>query len=574
MTVVVMFLWIYAACVTVMAYCYSINDHRSSNDINLDFEPLERLGQTDTLIKALKDIAQSSHDCGVRDVPKLRRKFLTNETVTCNDGSPAGYFIRKSYGSKKWIIFLEGGWYCFDDVSCQMRWASNMKKFMSSKGWPKKRKVTGILSWNPEENPYYFHSNIVYIPYCSSDTWSGTAPKGTNGNEFAFMGSLILEEVIKDLIPRGLKHATKLILTGSSAGGTGVLINLDRVANQMAELAPEVEVRGIADSGWFLDYPQYRYKDCVEALSCAPTDGIKRGIKMWRGRVPDTCMAEYTESEHWRCYFGYRLYRTLKNPLYVIQHLFDEAQILVDNVFEQTQIKGDNTAATVTKSQWEYLHKLGQEVRKTLDNVSAVFAPSCLSHEILTRYDWFNVSINSIKLGQSIYCWENSYKYDKCLMTTASGNALEALSDTLQGDSPKTNDSKATRRRRRKRKNKKKKKKKRERKRDNRANSKSRKGKNKKRRRRKSRHRRHQHPSGSCFHHLIDSCPLPQCNASCPKYRNRFTGDEMDFFRMFIRYGIDKKDIASLLGKDVSVVQRMDDSTLTRLIMDFVGRGR
>ncbi|XP_060589837.1 palmitoleoyl-protein carboxylesterase NOTUM-like isoform X2 [Ruditapes philippinarum] len=571
MTVVVLLLWIYGACVTVMAFSYSNNDHRASNDISLDFEHLERLGQTDSLIKALKDIARSSHDCGVRDVPKLRRKFLTNDSVTCNDGSPAGYFIRKSYGSKKWIIFLEGGWYCFDNVSCQMRWASNMKKFMSSKGWPKKRKVTGILSWNPEENPYYFHSNIVYIPYCSSDTWSGTASMGTNGNEFAFMGSLILEEVIKDLIPRGLKHATKLILTGSSAGGTGVLINLDRVANQMAKLAPEVEVRGIADSGWFLDYPQYRYKDCVEALSCAPTDGIKRGIKMWNGRVPETCMEEYTESEHWRCYFGYRLYKTLKNPLYVIQHLFDEAQILVDNVFEQTQIKGDNSAATVTKPQWEYLHKLGQEVRKTLENVSAVFAPSCLSHEILTRYDWFNVSINSIKLGQSIYCWENSYKYDKCLIKTASVNAL----DTLQGDSPKTNDSKATRRRRKNRKNKKKKKKKRdrERKRDNRANSKSRKGRNKKRRRRKSRHRRHQHPSGSCFHHLIDSCPLPQCNASCPKYRNRFTGDEMDFFRMFIRYGIDKKDIASLLGKDVSVIQRMDDSTLTRLIMDFVGRG-
>lgn len=61
---------------------------------------------------------------------------------------------------------------------------------------------------------------------------------------------------------------------------------------------------------------------------------------------------------------------TSLDPLYVIQHLFDEAQILVDNVFEQTQIKGDNTAASVTKPQWEYLHKLGQEVRKTLENVS------------------------------------------------------------------------------------------------------------------------------------------------------------------------------------------------------------
>ena len=64
-----------------------------------------------------------------------------------------------------------------------------------------------------------------------------------------------------------------------SAGGTGVLINLDRVAQQMSELAPDVEVRGLADSGWFLDYPQYRYKDCVEASSCAPVDVTKWGIR-------------------------------------------------------------------------------------------------------------------------------------------------------------------------------------------------------------------------------------------------------------------------------------------------------
>ena len=56
-------------------------------------------------------------------------------------------------------------------------------------------------------------------------------------------------------------------------------MNLDRVAAQMAELAPGVEVRGVADSGWFLDYPQYKYTDCVEALSCAPVDVTKWGIR-------------------------------------------------------------------------------------------------------------------------------------------------------------------------------------------------------------------------------------------------------------------------------------------------------
>lgn len=90
MTVSVGLMWMYASCVTIMAYSYSLDDRRTSNDISLDFEHLEHLGQTDSLIKALKDIAQSTHDCGVRDVPKLRRKFLTNDSVTCNDGSPAG----------------------------------------------------------------------------------------------------------------------------------------------------------------------------------------------------------------------------------------------------------------------------------------------------------------------------------------------------------------------------------------------------------------------------------------------------------------------------------------------------
>lgn len=83
-------LWVHVLCLILSVYTYTIEDSRRSNDISLSVERMERLGQTDSLIKALKDIAQHSHDCGVRDVPKLRRKFLNNDTVTCNDGSSAG----------------------------------------------------------------------------------------------------------------------------------------------------------------------------------------------------------------------------------------------------------------------------------------------------------------------------------------------------------------------------------------------------------------------------------------------------------------------------------------------------
>lgn len=120
----------------------------------------------------------------------MRRVFLSNPNVTCNDGTSAGYvqnakpvrkwiepgdnsltrfsccsfFIRRSPGSRKWIIFLEGtkgreqeqsdalasalalqtlllvagGWYCYDTWSCHHRWL-RLRHLMTSSQWPEVR---------------------------------------------------------------------------------------------------------------------------------------------------------------------------------------------------------------------------------------------------------------------------------------------------------------------------------------------------------------------------------------------------------------------------------------------------
>ncbi|GFX63500.1 palmitoleoyl-protein carboxylesterase NOTUM [Trichonephila clavipes] len=207
------------------------------------------------------------------------------------------YYIRESRSSKRWIIYLEGGWYCFDEKSCNHRW-SRSRNLMSSTLWPETRSVGGILSPDPEENPYWWDANQVFLPYCSSDTWSGAShssrkenwivhdtkshPKGTPvvvdqraawrklyghsppcgagvnrlvltspsvvhcqffelfgapwstasklaslwncstehefllRGEFSFLGSLIIIEVIKDLLNKELFSADMLLLAGSS----------------------------------------------------------------------------------------------------------------------------------------------------------------------------------------------------------------------------------------------------------------------------------------------------------------------------------------------------------------------
>lgn len=48
---------------------------------------------------------------------------------------------------------------------------------------------------------------------------------------FSFMGAEIVSQVVRDLIPLGLENASSLLLAGSSAGGIGVMLNLDHVQN-------------------------------------------------------------------------------------------------------------------------------------------------------------------------------------------------------------------------------------------------------------------------------------------------------------------------------------------------------
>jgi hypothetical protein len=55
-----------------------------------------------------RKLAQALRHRGDKEENRLQRKFFYNDNVTCNDGSVAGYYIRRNWQSKRWIIFLEG----------------------------------------------------------------------------------------------------------------------------------------------------------------------------------------------------------------------------------------------------------------------------------------------------------------------------------------------------------------------------------------------------------------------------------------------------------------------------------
>ncbi|XP_051904239.1 palmitoleoyl-protein carboxylesterase notum1a isoform X1 [Hippocampus zosterae] len=428
----------------------------------LDFTAVEE--NMDNFMTQVKNLAQSLYPCSAQKLDHdMRLHFVDNASVTCNDGSPAGYYLKESRGSRRWLIFLEGGWYCFNKENCDSRYET-MRRLMSSSKWPQSKTGTGILSPLPEENPHWWNANMVYVPYCSSDAWSGAAAKTEQRGGYAFMGSLIIQETVKALLRKGLDGAKVLLLAGSSAGGTGVLLNVDRVAELLEGLGHAgIHVRGLADSGWFLDNKQYDFTDCLDALSCAPTETIKRGIKYWGGVVPEKCRQAH-EGEEWNCFFGYRVFPSIKSPVFVVQWLFDEAQLTVDNV----QLTGQ----PVQEGQWRYIQNLGAELRNTLKDVPAMFAPACLSHEVITRSYWTEVQVKGTSLARALHCWDRS------------------LQDNRNNKAP---------------------------------------------------------PKG-CPVHLMDSCPWPHCNPTCPAVRDQFTGQEMNVIQFLTHMGFDVQKMARQQG--------------------------
>ena len=68
----------------------------------------------------------------------LKKAWLSNRTIVCNDGTAAGFYLRKNPNSKKWIVFLEGGWHCYDVKTCRARW-NRLRHLMTSTDWPETR---------------------------------------------------------------------------------------------------------------------------------------------------------------------------------------------------------------------------------------------------------------------------------------------------------------------------------------------------------------------------------------------------------------------------------------------------
>ena len=163
----------------------------------------------------------------------------------CMDGSLTGLGISRSpTGSKKVLLFMQGGGACFDGQTCAIADNALSADHMdeaSFAAWAAEDGTMTIMNRDRAENPFK-DWNFVFVPYCSGDVFSGANPSGFEGRpQVGF-------ENVAAYLPRirsTFRDADQVVLSGTSAGGYGAAYNYVQVQKAFSNL----DLTVIDDSG-------------------------------------------------------------------------------------------------------------------------------------------------------------------------------------------------------------------------------------------------------------------------------------------------------------------------------------
>ncbi len=277
---------------------------------------------------------------------QLQRYDLTAfPAASCNDGSPAVLYFRPYAGEAnkdRWIILLNGGGGCGTGQDCANRWCSVDTNFdadnMSTENASGSLNGGGVLE-RSGDNPFGNY-NQVQVRYCSSDAWTGQAlgvdvsakdPK-TGGDvrfQMNFAGSYVFEAMLVTLRGDGperlvysrtktempdLDEANVVVFAGGSAGGAGVISNLDRFADALGTGPNKPTVFGFIEAIVGPDQSKFGYAStntCKANGLCSYEAVQQRKYELatdpdgQRQQTDESCLDWHAKNKpgtEWRCY--------------------------------------------------------------------------------------------------------------------------------------------------------------------------------------------------------------------------------------------------------------------------------
>lgn len=296
----------------------------------------------------------------------------------CADGSEVPLYVRAASDPRHrddWIVYLQGGGSCDSGQDCFERWKGRDGNFgankLSSRFAPAGGIRAGGIFSTGARNPFAGW-NQVFVYYCSSDGWSGevsdretSARVGDGAVEVSyrlhFLGARIVDATF-DLLAGGagtpryrdadgrtvslpdLDTARTVLFAGSSAGGGGVIRNVDRIRDWLTRRSDDCgvsagfcapRVAAVVDASYGLSHEPLDHAGSA-ACGAEPVEtctyersitrrweSVVRGF--WSGRTDASCLAMQTDrGDPWRCADGnYIVEQHLTTPLFLRTDLQD-----------------------------------------------------------------------------------------------------------------------------------------------------------------------------------------------------------------------------------------------------------
>lgn len=361
--------------------------------------------QAHSVVNKAQDIGFNENSTSTVPITWVRDAIARK--AVCNDGSPSGYyFAPTTSGSTVWIIHLQGGGFCYDNESCVSRKNNPTKDTsVSSLHWetnPPEGEGNGILSPNLPENPYFFDANHVYMRYCSSDFFSGNRDlqifDPIHGLiPWYFHGRDIIRTTFEDLgspidpeLP-SLQDASKVLLSGGSAGGVSIFPVLDWAAGQLESMYGISYVRGLSDAGWLVDISPYL--PYIQPISVQ----LQSAYSYWyaQGNLDSDCEAANTGNE-WRCFVGKFAYNNIGTPIFIYNSQYDRDALLVLGAIQPYD-----------ESEMRYREQYRSEIVVSLrpESIMNAFVPISEEHAIAVHPESQRVIINGLSLQDLVGPW-------------------------------------------------------------------------------------------------------------------------------------------------------------------------
>jgi len=336
--------------------------------------------------------------------PPPLRKFIiegTNHSALCNDGTPAVYYFRPGHGTglNRWVIRLQGGGYCYDERTCLQRqqfssyWTTSKVcpiEISDNQGiGPANILHGGILSSDYFTNPYFFDSNHVYVWYCSSDAFVGSADPPFSPLGWYFRGKRIVASLVYDLVRfQNLGHAEEILVTGDSSGGIGVFNNINLIWELIApSVSPRVVFRGFVDSGWFVDIPSYDAKfSSVQQKAILVNNNL-------RATYDKICASMYIGQE-WHCFLAEYSWKYIRIPIF-----YNEFQM------DSVNLKEDGVPFPFDANSAPYVYRFKSTLGSLMQGVPYQFFPNCYKHTVEDSSLFVSLNINRTSLAKALWDW-------------------------------------------------------------------------------------------------------------------------------------------------------------------------